>query len=364
MVKVCHVTSVHSSRDVRIFYKMCTSLANNGYDVYHVAPGENREENGVKVVGIGEIPTSRRQRMGAFAKKAYMAALNIDADIYHLHDPELLPYAVKLKKAGKIVIFDSHEEYIGLIAEKEWIPKIFRKLASKLYAFYLNKVYKKLNLVISASPHIADQIEKFKTTSPVIANYPIIENIEYIQPSFEKKQMIFTGGISPQWCHSEIIQAISNTEDINYVLCGKGSKTYIGWEKVDYRGMLPFGYIPKILAESYLGVALLRYSGNTAGKTGTLGNTKLFEYMLAGLPVICTDFILWKNIINTYECGICVEPTDTNAISLAIHEMFSNQEKAKRMGENGRKAVLEKYNWNIEEQKLLSLYKQLIDERI
>ena len=106
--KVCHITSAHNSNDIRVFVKECASLAENGFETYLVAEGENKEINNVKILGIGKKPTNRFVRMVFFARKAYRIAKETNCDIYHIHDPELLPYGLKLLKAGKKVIFDSH----------------------------------------------------------------------------------------------------------------------------------------------------------------------------------------------------------------------------------------------------------------
>ena len=119
-MKVCHMTSAHDPEDIRIFHKECVSLAKNGYDVYLVERGDSYEKNGVHIVGVGTIPDSRLQRMTQGARRVYEAALALDCDIYHFHDPELLPYGVMLKKKGKKVIFDSHENTVEQIMEKEW----------------------------------------------------------------------------------------------------------------------------------------------------------------------------------------------------------------------------------------------------
>ena len=111
MVKrVCHMTSAHDWYDDRIYLKECQSLVDAGYNVYLVAEGIDRKENGVHIVGCGEKPASRRERMRGFAKKIYERAVELDCDLYIFHDPELLPYGVKLKRLGKRVIFDSHED--------------------------------------------------------------------------------------------------------------------------------------------------------------------------------------------------------------------------------------------------------------
>ena len=110
MKKVCHLTSAHGKEDDRIFLKECISLAQNGYDVYLVERGNTYDKNGVHIIGLGKIPERRLKRMTEGVKRAYLKAVSINADIYHIHDPELLPIALKLKKNNKKVIFDSHED--------------------------------------------------------------------------------------------------------------------------------------------------------------------------------------------------------------------------------------------------------------
>lgn len=151
---------------------------------------------------------------------------------------------------------------------------------------------------------------------------------------------------------------------MSYVLCGPvQSNEYLevlestpGWEKVNYLGRVDYDQAQKVLRESLIGVALLSPSGNTNGKEGTLGNTKLFEMMQAGLPVICTDFALWREIIDKYECGICVDPADVDAIRDAIQYLVDNPQMAKKMGENGINAVRSEFNWHEQVKNLQAMY--------
>ena len=103
--KVCHITSAHPDGDVRIFHKECVSLAEEGYDVSLVIPNtESRIDKGVNIVSFIYEPSSRISRFTKSVNLAYKKAIEVNADIYHLHDPELLRIAVKLKKKGKKVI--------------------------------------------------------------------------------------------------------------------------------------------------------------------------------------------------------------------------------------------------------------------
>ena len=86
----------------------------------------------------------------------------------------------------------------------------------------------------------------------------------------------------------------------------------------------------------------------------------MFEYMAAGIPIIASNFPLWCEIIEGNDCGLCVNPLDPAAIARAIDDLVTNREKAKRMGENGRKAVVSRYNWPAEEKKLLAFYAEIL----
>lgn len=366
MIKVCHMTTVHKSEDIRIYHKECISLSKAGYEVYLVAQGEDIEICGVHVIGIGKLPNSRIKRMIASAKAVYKEALKVDADIYHIHDPELLLYALKLKKKGKKVVFDSHEDVPEQIKEKIWIPYIMRLLLSKIYKVYQKYICRRIDAIISVTPHICEKFKKINHNVYLITNYPLIKLPLNEHKEFGTRNLCFPGSISPEWCHEKILDALSFCDDTKYILCGNAVESYLkklkglsNWNRVDYKGKITRKEVTQLLSESDIGIALADYSGNVGDKLGTLGNTKLFEYMLAGIPVICTDFILWKEIIMKNECGICVNPKNVKEISDAINYLLDNPKIGQIMGRNGRRAVIEKYNWNIEETELLKLYSKL-----
>lgn len=366
MQKICHMTSAHTSLDTRIFYKQCISLAEAGFETYLVAPGESFEQNGVKVIGVETSKGNRLLRMTKIAKDVYRAALAVDADIYQLHDPELLQFALKLKKKGKKVIFDSHEDYPENIRKKTWIPFVIRPVIAGLYKKYQNHVLKRIDAVIYVTLSQREKLETVNPNAVMITNYPIIESMEESPVYSGNRTICFAGGISEQWMHENIIKAAAN-KGIKYILCGRETtylsylKTLPEWPIVDYKGELPHDRVFAVLREAGIGMALA--DDKLYGNYGTLGNTKLFEEMLAGIPVICTNFILWKEIIEDNNCGICVDPNDIDSIAYAINYLFDNPGVAKQMGANGRKMVIEKYNWSVEEKKLLNLYEHLISQK-
>ncbi len=363
--KVCHITSAHDRYDIRIFKKECVSLASNGYCVTLIVNDTNPDEikDGVKIVSTGFLPKNRMERFHNSKKLLLSKACEVNADIYHLHDPDLLPLGNKLKKKNKIVIFDSHEDVPKQIRDKYWIPKPFRRIVAKLYSIYENKCIKRFDSLIGVTPHVVNRFSTVNKNSFMVTNYPIVNLNSNIDKN-PRDAICFAGSIGKQWNHDIVINAIKDIEGVKYVLAGRETGNYMNllkslpaWDKVEYKGQISHENVKEIYAESIAGMAL-SYSSQTKGE-GTLGNTKLFEYMEAGLPVICSNHRLWKEIIENNNCGICVDPRDVGQVRDAIKYIVENPDKAKNMGENGRRAVIKEYNWQTQEKVLLELYENL-----
>lgn len=369
-MKVCHLTSVHNSSDTRIFHKECVSLAKAGNKVLLVAPGISRTEKGVNVIGIGVQPKNRIARMLLTTKRIYKKSLEQDADIYHLHDPELLPYALKLKRNGKCVIFDSHENILEYMESKSYIPKLARKIISSIFKRYATHILRKIDGIISVTPSFCNDFKAINPNTVIITNYPFSSDTsDSSEKNKKQQQLCFTGGISEQWCIDLVLNAINDIPETNIVLCGsfdndeyeRKLKEMPAWSKCNYLGILPFHKVKAIQQSSSIGLCILKYSQNTNFKEGTLGNTKLFEYMSSGTAVVCTDFSIWSAIIDRYHCGIVVPPNNPNAIRNAIHYLLSHPEECIEMGKNGKKAVNYKFNWDTQADSLVKFYRQIAD---
>ncbi len=368
ITKICHMTSAHPSEDVRIFHKECVSLAQAGYEVYLVQRGESYDKNGVHIVGVGEIPEGRIKRMTVGAKKTYRAAVALNCDVYHIHDPELLPYGLKLKRKGKKVIFDSHENTADAILEKHYLPFAFRKLICKAYTAYQKKAISQFDAVITVTPSLTRVFKAFTPNVIEVRNYPVLNSESALEMSTKSEnRIVFAGGVSEQWNHHTLIKAMEKVPDCTYCLCGPCAKEYLeslermpAWKQVDYLGKIPHSKVAEELSKSGIGVALLQPGMNTDGMNGTMGNTKIFEEMMAGLPIVCTDFVLWKEFVDKYHCGICVRPDDPDEISEAVCYLINHPDEARRMGENGKTAVREEFCWEKGKSALLNLYRDLL----
>jgi glycosyltransferase involved in cell wall biosynthesis len=365
--KIIHLTSVHARYDTRIMLKECVSLAQQGYDVSMIAADGKGDEvkDGVKIIDVGPKNGGRLSRMTRTIIMIYKKAKELDGKIYHFHDPELLPVGFLLRSNKRCVIYDVHEDYPRLILSKYWIHTFFRKMFSFTFELFENYIASRLNAVVCATPFILNRFQCINPMSINVSNFPIAK--EFFSVNKEKAfscSICYPGLIKREYGINELIESLARLQDVKLILCGPFEsqayadelKSMPGWKFVDYRGVIGHDEVATILASCAAGMVTLLPSATNNYSLPI----KMFEYMAAGLPVIASNFPLWKEIIEKNKCGICVNPLNPDEIATAINWVLQNPSDAAEMGKNGSKAVLEKYNWEVESHKLISFYEQLL----
>jgi glycosyltransferase involved in cell wall biosynthesis len=363
------ISTVHQPFDTRIFHKEAKTLARAGYEVVLIAQ-HNKDEmvDGVKIVALSK-PRNRLTRIFGLIWRAFHLSLRERSDIYHFHDPELLPIGVLLKIFTRAkVIYDVHEDVPEQILTKHWIPHLLRRPLAIVFNIFEKRLAKALDAVVVATEGIA---EKFAHLKPIVVhNYPDLRMLP--DPSTERgkgkeKVIVYIGGISKVRGAAEMVRALEHLNpilDVRLDLIGRFEPPELeqklqvlpGYQRVRFLGWLPWEVALERAQAAFAGLVLFHPGPN---HTNSLPN-KLFEYMAAGIPVVASNFPLWKEIVERNRCGITVDPLDPKAIAQAIEYLLTHLEEARQMGENGRCAVAEKYNWEQEKEKLFNLYGELL----
>ena len=372
-IKICHLSSVHWATDTRIFYKECRSLS-KVYKVSLIALAEKSEEvDGVKIIALKKYK-SRILRFFITDFILFIRAIGEGADIYHFHDPELIVAGIVLRLAGKKVIYDVHEDVIADLGEKKWLP--FKALAKLSYYLLELIAFRTSFYYVLAEKSYEKKYLNQPSRYIVVQNFVPLKDFRFnnLPYNTDSKTIAFVGFLSARRGLSYILDALKILKDkgliINLRCIGtmnpllteilNKSKSYPGIkDQVEFKGHIPFPESIYAVRDCVAGLALPESLPNHYGSYPT----KMFEYMAIGLPVISSDFELYKDVIYKYECGVTVNPENSEAIANAIEFLVSHPDKASVYGENAKYAV-QYFDWKTEEEKLLDYYEKIKEKKI
>ena len=365
--RVVHMTSIHRPDDARILLKECRTLAAAGYEVHLVAPNaSNSVRWGVRSWGI-QRPASRNRltRMTTTVLQVCRLARSLDADLYHFHDPEIMPGALLLGRHGAPVIYDVHEDLVATVPDKAWIPSHLRGLVSKLVAGIEPAAANRLTAAVTATPAVEERFAGCKCDVVTVQNYPYLGEFQHVyrRDLPADPAVCYVGGLTAIRGIELMINATAKTNtrlllagSFDTPSFGDRMRALPGWSQVVDFGQVSRSQLTDIFGRALAGVVVFQPAPNHIRSQPT----KLFEYMAAGLPVIASNFPLWRKIIETNRCGICVDPENPDALAEAIRWIVLHPLEARHMGDNGRRAVRDVYNWETEGRKLTDLYEGIL----
>lgn len=368
--RVVHLTIVHHPFDPRIFHKQLQSLGNVGFDVHLIAPHTRTEcRDGVTIHSLPE-PANRAERL-ALQPKAFRRARFLDADLYQIHDPELLPLAGLLKKStGAVVVYDMHEDYRtkgavlgrGLRALERWsfrwVDHVF--LAEKSY----RPIVKGREVPHTYIPNYVKPVGT-STKTPVGATR---------EDSVSPTHLLYTGtvaekrGLGTMIDLATKIRRANRPEMLTIVgICRHADQRAAAEAQVrheDLQGVIDRvgwdTYVPPSTMSPYyrradVGLALCEPHPNLVDSL----LTKFYEYLQYGLPIICSDFPLWRDFIEENECGAVVPPGNARAV-LEVLTQWQNQPEMYREHVRKARTAADRYRWGNVEDRLVQVYRYLL----
>ncbi|MFT7155463.1 MAG: glycosyltransferase involved in cell wall biosynthesis [Parvicella sp.] len=369
-MKICQVISGYYRNDPRVFQRQSKSLVQAGFEVSILTNDGGASEvlDGIPI-HTTRVFYKKRIKVLLFGKTQFIRdAIRLDADAYIIHSPELLSLGVSLRRIGKIVVYDAHEDLPRHILEKDWLPKYIRRPIATIVEVYMSWALKKFHEVISPHNHVVERILKINPNTTLITNFAKVQESRLLDQSdyFDRpKRLCYSGTVYFHSNQETILTAISAIDGVEYKIAGflddefnKKLSMIDGYEKLEFIGRLPWNELNSFYNKCVIGLVIIDYKKNLGGKNGTFAVNKMFEYMAAGIPIICSDYALWENVINKHGCGICVQPGDVKSLRTAIRVLLEDQKMAYEMGQNGIKAVLQEYNWATQEKKLIEIFRR------
>lgn len=368
-LRIAHISTVHTLFDTRIYQKEAMSGSRAGHDVHIIAISPDRDEIEAEAQQLDLLPLRKSRnrflRMTVLTVVAWLKALRRNADIYQFHDPELMPLAVVLAMCGKVVIYDAHENVVEDILTKTYLPFWVRRCLAFVYDRFERWSASKLSGVIAATTHIAGRFDHCERVVEIL-NYPtaIVPSCQTSQFAGyrEHKHIVYGGVISKERGILELLDAMASEKwpkGERLKLAGRVSASLLdelrrhpSWKFVEYYGELRQAEYFDLLLGCKVGVCTFRSGPNHDASSPN----KIFEYMACGLPIVASNFSLWRTVIESTGTGICVNPANPIEIATAVAGICNDVDCAQQMSRAGIVAAKKKYNWKTQEVKLLEFY--------
>ncbi|OSB14034.1 glycosyltransferase family 4 protein [Clostridium botulinum] len=406
MKKICMVSTTHKLMDSRIYYKEAMSLKNNGYDVICIYIG-SKDLSGITKDGIRYIEVKPCYKIynvsdkifeyknfiyERFSYDTYIKILKkceeLKCDIYHLHDIYLLQICGELKKMKfkPKIIYDVHESYADIVLDYNKDKRSINKYIFYLYIFFWERTKAaKCDFIINVEENINKTFQKYLGSSKLdlIYNYPLKE---YLPKNFnensnlknKKYDLIYSGGITKLRGVMNILEAVNigkqYKKDISVIFIGPINdtnlqnyiKNYIKENNLEnnvfFKGKIPFEEVWNYYSQSKIGLVPI----HNIKKYVWAIPIKMFEYMIMGLPVIGTNLQHIREVVlnEKYICGEVVDNIENpKEFWDSIYKILSDQELYNKYSINAMESIKNIYNWSIMEEKLLKIYKNILNKR-
>ncbi len=378
---ICFLSLKHPPFDKRVFRKEARSLSNAGYGVTHIAPGSANQLKNVNGVQIRTYKVSSNKIIERVFNlpRLFFLALDVETDCYHCNEPDSWIVGLLLKLFTKRkVVFDVHEHYPSRVAEN-YFPPYLHVAISKVVRFLFRFLSRITDGIVFAKKSVADDFPE-DINSAFVYNYTVVKELEEVEPVHRKSNensitAIHMGLISKKRGWPQLISAVKQLEELDVKIHIVGA--FNDNSRQEFISSIDrYGISDMFIFESWMSfkdafqrvtladIGLILFQPGIKNHEYALPH-KMFDYMLAGLPVIIPRFAVeLRPIIVNEKCGILVDTSNPDEIATAIKELCENEQKRKAMGERGRQAVLKKFNWENEEEKLLKFYADLLQEGV
>ncbi len=369
MIHICYITGLYGRYDSLMFVRQGISMVKAGHKVSFVVCDEDPNEikEGISIYSTGFVAKTRTERFKKTKRVILPIADKLDADVYQISDPELIGLVRHFKNRRKVVVFNMREYYPEMLMRKTYIPRYLRQIASSFYVFLMKRNLCKYDAVFTVTPWIVDNLkDQFKLKQVfLLTNFPVV-NKDYTltKDAYLSRidTVLYEGTIYVESRQEVFFDALERIPNVKYLIAGRideGNsciKSHPYWKKVSFIDGFKTEELKLLFARSTISNTLRDFGGFD----GSFGILKIFESMEAALPVVLSDVPLYRSLVEKYNCGVLANPNDVDSVEKAVRYLVENKETAYEMGQNGRKAVIEEYNWDEQ----IKIYQKVILDRI
>ncbi|RJQ52759.1 MAG: glycosyltransferase [Actinobacteria bacterium] len=370
-MRVCIVTTVHPPTDGRIFHRQAVTLASQGHEVFLLhQKGEGEEtRDGVSFIGSEPPPNRAARAMGA--RELVKRALALGPDVVHAHDPELLQPSAKLCRRARVAfVYDVHEDYVGMIDHKEWIPGPLKPLAKVWVSRQERRYVRRADGVVVADRQLAEIFSKLNPNTVVAHNFPPAALFPRPEAG-AREEIVYEGSISPVRGAFIMVELVKRLREryprLKLVMIGtihakeeqiRRIASEAGEGAVEFEEPVPYERLHERLAGARLGLCLLKRNRKFLINVPT----KIFDYMACGVPYLASDFPNIRGLVGDVG-GRLVDPKKIDEIEKIAAELLKEPETGVALGGRGRWAFEQKYNWDVESRGLIALYEKIAKKR-
>lgn len=362
-----------------IMYRQGRSLMADGFEVVNVVCDEQPEEEnqGITIIPSGYKAHNFWQRLFVAPRKLYKKLIEVDADVYHTVHVDQLLICLKLKRKGKKVFFEMQEDHPYSLLWKSKAPKWLLKPIVWLMAKWMGFALRRVDAITALSYETEAYLKSWGIPQEKVhlwGNFPEI-NEEYSLPLEDymgRENRVLYFGLIYSYSKQEVfLKALAEVPNVEYLVAGKFMSNELDtyrpkiinmpeWKNVEFIEGFKHDELKGFMKRSTISNVVRDFSVYSRNKSGSFGIIKVFESMEAALPIICSDMPIYRDLMKEYKCGILVDPLDKDQIKDAIKYLVTNKEEAWRMGQEGRRAVIEKYSWNALSVKYLQIVNGLL----
>lgn len=370
---------MHGPIDKRVVHKEARALVEVGYDVVHICPHQDSVSisDGIKTITYPP-PSGIKSRIKQL-RKLYKLGKEANADVYHCNEVDswLVGLVLKMLKSKK-VIFDVHEHYPSVFSENH-MPRPIRPLINGMIRLMFWVLGPMTDYIVLAKQSVARDFVTARKKCVLVQNFTPLSAVEKFQEISDASKLendfvaVHVGLIGRVRGWPQILAAFAKAKNkfMRLLIIGEFNddsiedfwqsvKKYNLQDRVTVKGWMPFPDLVRELTSSSVG--LVTFQPGKMNHVYALPH-KMFDYMLTKLPIIVPDFAVEvAEITKQAEAGLLVDPSNSQELANALDQLAEDEAYCKKLGQNGYNAVVNKYNWEAEAKKLVSLY-QMIEEK-